>query len=59
MMNKQCISDVIFETNLFRLTVGPDCRAKSLLLKATGEECLQRNEDLALFSLTEDRPYNN
>jgi len=55
----QNLNPVIIENKHFVLTVGADCIAKSLILKANGEECLMPGEETALFSLTEDRPYNN
>lgn len=51
--------DIIFENQLCRLTVGADCIVKSLIVKATGEECLRQDEDIALFSVTQERPFNN
>lgn len=51
--------DVVIENKLMQLTVGSDCIAKSLILKSTGEECLQAGEEIALFSVTQDRPFNN
>ena len=51
--------DVIIETTQFRLTVGSDCIAKSLISKANGEECLAPNAKLPLFSTTQNRPFNN
>lgn len=50
---------IAFENDRFTLLVGTDARAKGLLLKPTGEDCLDHTEEIALFSLTEDRPYNN
>lgn len=50
---------IIIENKELCLTLGEDCIAKSLICKKTGEECLMQGEDLPLFSLTEDRPYNN
>jgi len=50
---------IIIENKELCLTLGEDCIAKSLVCKATGEECLMQGENLPLFSLTEDRPYNN
>lgn len=41
------------------MVLGEDCVAKSLLLKETGEECLDLQETLPLFCLTEPRPFNN
>lgn len=54
-MNK----DIILENSQLRLTVGPDCIAKSLIHKASGQECLAAGEDAALFSVTQERPFNN
>lgn len=54
-MNK----DIILENGQLRLTVGPDCIAKSLIHKASGQECLAAGEDIALFSVTQERPFNN
>ena len=50
---------IIIENKELCLTLGEDCIAKSLVCKKTGEECLMQGENLPLFSLTEDRPYNN
>ncbi len=50
---------VIFENALCRLEVDGDCMVRSLRLKATGEECAVADEDIALFSVTQERPYNN
>lgn len=52
-------TDIILENKHFRLTIGCDCIAKSLLHKATGQECLDTCENTALFSVTQPRPYNN
>ena len=48
---------VLIENKLFKLEISDNCVAKSLILKSTGEECLY--EETALFSLTQERPYNN
>ena len=53
------MANLIFENKHYVLTVGEDCIVKSLVLKANGEECLAEGENMELFSLTEDRPYNN
>ncbi len=53
------MADILLENDLFRLTVGEDCIARSLVIKENGEECLQADEGIALFSVTQDRPYNN
>lgn len=51
--------DIIIENGLCRLVIGSDCIAKSLVVKATGEECLRQGEEIAMFSVTQERPYNN
>ncbi len=51
--------EIILENRHFRLAVGEDALAKSLVLKATGEECLMQDEGVALFSVTQARPFNN
>jgi len=50
---------IIIENPQFRLTVGSDCVAESLLCKATGEECLTPGVKLPLFASTQERPFNN
>ncbi len=50
---------MIIENELLRLTVGDDCVPKSLICKRSGEELLYENANIPLFSLTEERPYNN
>ena len=51
--------DIILENRLCRLVVGEDCVAKSLILKSTGEELLMQAEGVSLFSVTQERPFNN
>ena len=51
--------DVVIENVRFRLVAGADAKVKSLVLKATGEECAQGSEGVPLFSVTQDRPFNN
>lgn len=53
------MSNIILENDLFRLTIGEDCRAESLLILSTGEECLMQGEEISLFSVTQERPFNN
>ena len=53
------MADIIIENKHFRLVVGDDAISKSLVVKATGEECLIPGKKVALFSLTEKRPFNN
>ncbi len=53
------MENILLENEIFCLALGEDCVAKSLLLKATGEELLVADNDLPLFSVTQERPYNN
>ncbi len=53
------MSDIILENELFRLTVGENALAKSLIIKENGEECLEAEEEVTLFSVTQERPFNN
>ena len=50
---------IVIENSLFRLIVDRHCKARSLVVKATGEECLCNRGKTALFSVTQERPYNN
>ncbi len=58
-MFKQLGDNIIIENDYCKLTVDSNCRASSLIFKQTGEECLNTEEDTALFSMTQERPYNN
>lgn len=51
--------DIIIENEQLQLVVGGDCVTKSLIHKPTGEECLAAGEEIALFSVTQERPFNN
>ncbi|MEA4822821.1 MAG: hypothetical protein VB111_01740 [Clostridiaceae bacterium] len=51
--------DIILENEQFKLVVGPDCITKSLVYKPNAEECLTAGEEVALFSVTQERPFNN
>ena len=42
-----------------RLVLGSDGRARSLLHKASGQECLATGEDVPFFAITQERPYDN
>ena len=50
---------VVVETKTFRLTISPDATARSLIAKATGEECLLTDEKIPVFASTQIRPFNN
>ena len=51
--------DIVLENKAFRLVIGEDAAAKSLVVKATGEECVDAREGVPMFSVTQDRPFNN
>ena len=53
------LGDITFENDGFRLVIGDDAAAKSLVVKATGEEALDPREGVPMFSTTQDRPFNN
>lgn len=57
--NKHTQTDIIIENQQFTLIVGSDAITISLTLKSTGEECLMQGEGIALFSVTQERPYHN
>ena len=52
----------MIENPELRLILGSDAKARSLLHKPSGQECLQpessRCTDASVFSITEYRPYN-
>ena len=53
-------SDVIvFENEAFRIEIGTNAVARSLVVKATGEEMIDASDGLAMFSVTQERPINN
>ena len=53
------MNDIVLENKMFCLTLGSDCRAKSLVLKSSGEQCIYKAPDIPFFSLAESRPFNN
>ena len=56
------MADIVIKNKHFTLTIGEDCAAKSLLYTPESGptvECLKTDESIAMFSITEDRPYNN
>ena len=50
---------IIIENEKFKLEIGNDACAKSLIVKSNGRECLQQGVNVPMFSITELRPYNN
>lgn len=51
--------DIRLENKQFCLLVGENGIVKSLIHKASGQECLQEGEEMALCSVTQPRPFNN
>lgn len=51
--------DVVIENEQTQLVIGSNAIAKSLIYKATNEECLLAGDSLAIFSVTQERPYHN
>ena len=52
-------ADVTVGNSKFTLTIGDDAVPKSLVVKATGEEMLAPARGRPLFSVTQERPFNN
>ena len=50
---------IVLETETFKLTVGNDAIARSLVIKKTNKEMLLKGTEVPLFSVTQDRPFNN
>ena len=53
------MNNIVLENKNFALTIGEDALVKSLIYKKTGEELTSLDEDTAIFSLTQLRPFNN
>ena len=51
--------DIVLENERARFVIGADGKAKSLIVKESGEEMLDASEGRAVFSVTQDRPFNN
>ena len=52
-------ADVTVETKAFKLVINDDATAKSLVIKANGEEMLEPREGIPVFATTQIRPFNN
>ena len=50
---------VVLENARLKLIVGDNAVVQSLQVKPSGEECVDPTEQLPLFSVTQDRPFNN
>jgi hypothetical protein len=58
--NKTTVTnDIIIENDLLKLTLGGDGTAKSLIYKPSNEECLVLGENIPVFTVTQERPFNN
>ena len=51
--------DIIIENSSLKLIIGHDGTAESLLFKPTNEECLAKDLEVPVFTVTQERPYNN
>ena len=52
-------ADFTIENDDFRLVVGDDACVKSLVMKATGEECADLSQKTPILTVTQDRPFDN
>ena len=52
-------ADVVVENASFRLSLGEDGCARSLVVKSTGEECLEPGARIPFARIRQDRPYDN
>ena len=50
---------IVLESKYISLKVNESCIAESLVLKKNGEELLDTSDNAPLFSIIEERPYNN
>lgn len=55
----QPTDDVVVGNSRFTLRIGADVVPKSLVVRATGEEMLAPARGCPLFSVTQERPFNN
>ena len=53
------VTEIIIENEEMRLVIGNDGTSRSLIHKSTGQECLMKGVKMPLFSITQDRPYDN
>ena len=52
-------NDIIIENEQVKLIIGSNGIAKSLIYKPSNEECLVLGENVPVFTVTQERPYNN
>jgi len=53
------VKSIMIENRHFCLKLSENCVAESLVLKSNGEECLEPDNTVSFFTLTQNRPYNN
>ena len=53
------VSDIIIENAEMKLILSRQGTAKNLIHKATGQACLIKGLSLPVFSITQDRPYDD
>ena len=53
------LSGIVLENAEMRLVIGENGQAKSLVHKATGQECLVKGANVPMFTVTQYRPYDN
>lgn len=53
------VTDLTLECDKFKLILGSNAKAKSLVIKGTNEECVDCNDGIPFFSSTQERPFNN
>jgi len=51
--------NIVFENAEMRLEISPKGTARSLIHKASRQECLARDAEVPMFTLTQNRPYDN
>ena len=51
--------NIVLENAEMRLEISPAGAARSLIHKASGQECLMQETDIPMFSVTQYRPYDN
>ena len=51
--------NIVLENAEMRLEISPAGVARSLIHKASGQECLMQDMDIPMFSVTQYRPYDN
>lgn len=52
-------SDIVIENSQMRLVISSDGKARSLIHKSSGQECLDTQSELPVCAITQYRPYDN